>query len=82
MCEVEYVHAQSKTCLIEYHIAGNFNDYIEDMMTFTVLAKINSRKCLRITKAAGLGLIFLLQKFSAIWYTVKHTYYTVAIVCC
>ena len=45
-----------------------FNDYIEDMATFTALAKIYSTKYFYNTKVAGLGGIFVQRKFCHIWY--------------
>ena len=42
------------------------NDYIEDMATFTTLAKIYSTEYFCNTKVAGLGKIFIKRKFSAI----------------
>ena len=44
-------------------LSANFlscvNDYIEDMATFTALAKIYSIECFCNTKVAGLGEIFV-----------------------
>ncbi len=45
------------------------NDYIEDIATFTSLAKICSTEYFCNTKVAGLGKIFVQQKFSAIQYS-------------
>ena len=42
--------------------------YIEDMMTFTALAKIYSTKYFCSTKISGLGEIFVKRKFSRIRY--------------
>ena len=43
------------------------NDYIEDMATFTALAKIYSTEYFCNTKVAGLGEIFVQRKFCHIW---------------
>ena len=42
-------------------------DYIKDMATFTALAKVYSTEYFCNTKVAGVGKIFVQQKFSAIW---------------
>ena len=42
------------------------NDYMEDMVTFTALVKIYSPEYFCNTKVAGLGEIFVEQKFSHI----------------
>ena len=47
------------------------NNYIEDIATFTALAKIYSAECFWNTKVAVLGEIFVQRKFSAIRYK-KH----------
>ena len=47
---------QSLTCLS--------NDYVEDMVTFTVLAEIYSAEYFCNAKVAGLDKIFVLRKFS------------------
>ena len=39
------------------------NGCIEDMVTFTVLEKINSMKCLCNTKVAGVGKFFSYENF-------------------
>ena len=44
------------------------SDYIEDMATFTILAKIYSIKYFCNTKISGLGEIFVKRKFSCIRY--------------
>ena len=59
------------------------NDYMEDIATFTALAKIYSTEYFCSTKVAGLGKLFVQQKFLAIQYmivmytSVPHTYVTV-----
>ena len=57
-----------------YHanFMSRVNDYIEDMATFTALAKIYSTKYFCNTKVYGVGEIFVKWKFSRIWYI--HTY--------
>ena len=46
------------------------NDYIEDMVTFTALAKIYSTEYFCNTKVAGLGEIFVQRKFCRIRYMI------------
>ena len=46
------------------------NDYIEDMATFTALAKIYSTEYFCNVEVAGLGEIFIQRKFLAVWYIV------------
>ena len=40
----------------------------KDMMTFTALAEIYSSKYFCNARVAGIGEIFVRQKFSAVWY--------------
>ena len=51
----------------QQNFLSSVNDYIEDMAIFTTLAKIYSTEYFFNTKVAGLGEIFVQQKFS-------HTY--------
>ena len=44
------------------------NDYIEDMATFTAMAKIYSTEYICNTKVAGLGEIFVQRKLSHMVY--------------
>ena len=56
--------------LAKFFLSVNFlsrdNDYIEDMATFTALAKIYSTEYFCNAKVAGIGEIFVQRKFSAI----------------
>ena len=42
-----------------FSLAKSFYDYIDNVVTFTVLAKVNTMKCFYNTKVSGLGKIFL-----------------------
>ena len=55
------------------------NDYIEDMATFTALAKIYSTKYFCNTKISVLGEIFVKLKFSCIRYIYNYIYIYMAL---
>ena len=67
----EKIFANFATCSCwRYFLSANFlsrvNDCIEDMVTYTALAKIYSTKYFCNTKVAVLGEIFVQRKFLAI----------------
>ena len=55
------------------------NDYIEDMATFTALAKIYSTKYFCNTKVGGLGKIFVQRNFCRIRYLQPPTFNNIVI---
>ena len=50
------------------NILFRVNYYIEDMVTFMALVKIYSTEYFCNAKVAGIGKIFVQQKFSVVWY--------------
>ena len=57
------MHLLSLAKFLSYKFLSCVNDYIEDMATFTTLAKIYCTEYFCNTKVAGLGEIFVKQNF-------------------
>ena len=72
----QFRHLLSLAKFLSHEFLSCVNDYIEDMATLIALVKIYFTEYFCNTKLAGLGEIFVKQKFLRIWYFgLKHDLY-------
>ena len=65
--QFHHLLAWAKFLSHEFFLSG-IDDYTEDMVTFTALAKTYSSEYFCNARIAGIGEIFVQRKFLAIWY--------------